>query len=144
MKGFYVSLKNISGFQQRTFQWDAAPWDAGDCHNQKKMLKRETPHFLKSFYLRIQTTKPLFGKKKINMASVFSNPALIMERRMPDTPTWEATDKYPFPSPSAMVWWQSLWRKHQRMGGEGIRQLWRQNFCLNLKMWFILSLPSYS
>lgn len=77
------------------------------------------------------------------MASVFPNPALLVEWRMPAMPAQEAMDKYPLSSPSATVWWQSLRRKHKRMEGGGIQQLWRQNFCLNLKMWFILSLPSY-
>lgn len=77
------------------------------------------------------------------MASVFPNPALPEEREMPAIPTQGATGKYPLPFPSAMVWWQSLWRKYQRMGGGGIQQLWRQNFCPNFKIWFLLSFPRY-
>lgn len=77
------------------------------------------------------------------MASVFPNPALPEEREMSAIPTQGATGKYPLPFPSAMVWWQSLWRKYQRMGGGGIQQIWRQTFCLNFKIWFLLSFPSY-
>lgn len=65
MMGFYVSLKKIFGFQQKTFQWETIPWDAGDSHHQKKTTEEKNIKlFFKSFYLKIQITKTFFGKKR--------------------------------------------------------------------------------